>query len=120
VSSYHSSSWFSCESDIVWLAALAANFAALRAASRVRNLCESAPFVSYTHPSSRLTILKVTLFIYFISIDGMNDFSCKLLTGPDFRKPSILSRNKISFLPSVIGFSSGRVVKSADPLLTED
>jgi hypothetical protein len=111
---------FSLESGIFWLAALAANFAALRAASRVRNFCESAPFVSYTHPSSRLTILKVTLFIYFRSNDGMKDFSCNLLTGRDFRKRSILSRNETRFLLSVIGFSGGRVVKSGDPFLTED
>jgi hypothetical protein len=95
---------FSCESGIVWLATLAANFAALRAASRVRNFCENAPFVSYIHASSRLTILKVTLFIYFSSNDAMKDFSCNLLTGPDFRKRSILSRNKTSFLLSVIGY----------------
>src|SRR5260370_40918636 len=69
VSSYHSSSLLSCESGIVWLAALAANFAALRAASRVRNFGETAPFVSHTHPSPRLTILKVPLFIDFISND---------------------------------------------------
>jgi len=108
---------FSFESDIVWLAALAANFAALRAASRVRNFCESAPFVSYTHPSSRLTILKATLFIYFSSNDGVKYFSCKLLTGPDFRERSILSCIKTSFLLSVIGFSGGRIVKSGDPFL---
>jgi hypothetical protein len=111
---------FSRESGILWLAALAAHFAALRAASRVRNFCESAPFVSYTHPSSRLSILKVTLFIYFSLNDGMKDFSRNLLTGPDFRRRSILSRNKTSFLLSVIGFSGGRVVKSRDPFLTED
>jgi hypothetical protein len=110
----------SCKSGIVWLAALAANFAALRAASRVRNFCESAPFVSYTHPSSRLTILMVTLFIYFSSNDGMKDFSCNILTGPDFRQRSILSRNMTRFMLSVIGFSGGRVVKSRDPCLTED
>jgi hypothetical protein len=111
---------FSRESGIFWLAALAANFAALRAASRVRNFCESAPFFSYTHPSSRLTILKLFLFIYFSSNDGMKAFSCNLLTGPDFRKRSILSRNETSFLLSVMGFSGGRVVKSGDPFLTED